>query len=246
MSATPTGSRAVEASHREAHRDAVVEPRVDRRAAGERRAAAAVDDEAVVRLLDADADRPRPAAIAGDPVRFLEPELGEAARAGRAARRRRRRRRGSDIRRSSAARSRAARRSPRSARVADDEVGDRLAVEISRWFAKAMSAPISRSSSNRPVRVGLTPTPSIRISEPGHDQGGDGEEGGGRGVAGNGELLRPQLGLAARARSRRPSPRRSRRRTGRASARRWSRVGAGSTISVMPGRVERRRAAAPI
>ena len=63
---------------------------------------------------------------------------------------------------------------------------------------QAMSPPISRSSSNRPVRSRVHPDaldPKLRARD---DQGRDGEEGGGRGVAGDGERLRPQAPASPR------------------------------------------------
>src|SRR3546814_4815068 len=68
----------MEASHREAHRNAMVEIGGDDRAAGEGVAAAAPDDEAVVAFLDPAADRAEATGHGRDPVRFLDAELGEA------------------------------------------------------------------------------------------------------------------------------------------------------------------------
>ena len=78
-----------------------------------RRRRAALDDQVVAldRMVDAVA-RASPAATAREPVAFLDPQLGKAAHPRLARRQRRRRSPESDIRRSSRARARPARRRP--------------------------------------------------------------------------------------------------------------------------------------
>ena len=183
----------------------------------------------------------RPAAIAGEAVAFLDPQLGEAAhhRAAAGAGRgdgedrvfvdhrrrplRRECRRRSACRRGHADR-RPARRPPRAR------------------FSKAMSAPISRRHSSRPVRSGLSPTPSIVTSEPGTISAatsGKAAEDGSPGTT---------IGAAASSGwpstvMRRPPPslglgRDRARRNGASMRSVWSRVGCGSITVVAPGRVE--------
>ena len=175
----------------------MVEPRVDRRS---RRGAARRRCRATTRpssLLDPAPIARSPAAIAGDPVRFLEPQLGEAAqRASSRARRRRRRRRSgysSIIRgaisggtsmpreRRRGGRSRSATGSFEASRAVRE--GD-VAAHLAQHVVKAGAGRIDADALD----------PDLRAR---HDQSGDGEEGGGRGVAGDGEVPRLELGLAA-------------------------------------------------
>ena len=108
----------------------------------------------------------------------------------------------------------------------------------SRAFAIVRSAPISRRVSNRPVRSGLSSTPSTVTSEPGRDQRRDQREGGrGRDRPARGSRAPVSGWPPAQADVRAPSAA-SVTSTSAPKARSmrsvWSRVGSGSITSVSP------------
>ena len=160
---------------------------VDARAAGERRAAAAVDGEPSP-CSSARAPIARsPAAMPASRSDSLRRSSARPCSAARPARRRRRRR--ARIGYSSIIRGAIAGGTsmPRSAlwRTMRSATGSPT---CSRAFSKARSrAHLAQHLDRGRCGVGLTPTPSMRIVRARHDQGGDGEEGGGRGIAGDRE-----------------------------------------------------------
>ncbi len=87
---------------------------------------------------------------------------------------------------------------PGQRRMPHPQVGHRLAAD----FAAVQlldAAAHRRSTSNSAARVGLRPTLAISRSLPGTSKRRDGEEGGGRGIAGNHDGLRAQVRLAVNA-----------------------------------------------
>ena len=238
-SSTATGWFGDQAQHQRAHRDAVVHVGRDRPAA--RRAAG--------RCHARSGRRPR-----SRPARRWPPAARRWRRAGRSPspatpsgracawcpRRRRRRRRGSDIRRSCWARAPAARRR-RAARRAGTTRSPTGSPPSMRRFSTAMSAPISASVANRPVRSGLSPTPAMRQPRARHQQRRDQRERGRGRIARHHDIGGAQLRLAvqrddpARARPAPPAPSAPK---WRSMFSLWSRVASGSSTRVMPRRVQ--------
>ena len=132
----------------------------------------------------------RPACAARPPRRRCGRSPSPAARERRARRSRPapgwRRRPGWGIRRSCAPRYRRPLRRPAAAplRTTRSATGS---PPCSAWFSQAISAPIPRSTSSRPVRVELTPMPSRYRSAAGDEQRGDERESGRRKVGRDGQ-----------------------------------------------------------
>ena len=207
---------------------------VDRRAAGERGAAAAVDDEASPRPRP-HADRAQPAAIAAIRSNSLRrssarPRSAASCRAAKAAATAR-------IGYSSIIRgaisggtSTPVERAWRTTRSATGSP------ECSRAVREGDVARPSRAARRyRPVRRRIDADALDPDRRARHDQRGDGEEGGGRGIAGDRERRCGLSSASPRSAIAVAVDRRSPRRTGAASARDGRGSAALSTTSVMPG-----------